>query len=265
MRAVWVAKYQPPPSTSAVGASATGAPSPSRTVRSAHRAANSASWVATSTAAPAAASSRSRVGERVLVAAVHAARRLVEADHGGRLALQDDREREPLALAAGEVARVAVGECGEAGGLERLGGQLLPHPLGDQVVAGVLQQQRHAPAARDPAAGRLVSPAASRSSVDLPAPLRPISATRSPGREREVHAAQHRRARAGSRARRRSNASATGAFGGRRRRRVVRRRLPRRPLRRGERTPGAGTASPRPPARGRAARRGRPSPRPAAG
>ena len=49
--------------------------------------------------------------ERVLVAAVHAAGRLVEADHRWRLALQDDREREPLALAAGEVARVAVGEA----------------------------------------------------------------------------------------------------------------------------------------------------------
>ena len=49
-------------------------------------------------------------GERVLVEAVHAAGRLVEADHGGRLALQDDGEREPLALAAGQVARVALGE-----------------------------------------------------------------------------------------------------------------------------------------------------------
>src|SRR3954449_7491922 len=58
MRAVWVAKYHPPPRTSAVGASATGAPSPSSTVRSAQEAANSASWVATSTAAPAPASSR---------------------------------------------------------------------------------------------------------------------------------------------------------------------------------------------------------------
>ena len=37
MRAVCVAKYQPPASTSAVGASATGRPSPSSTVRSAQR------------------------------------------------------------------------------------------------------------------------------------------------------------------------------------------------------------------------------------
>ena len=70
------------------------------------------------------------VGERVLVGAVHAARRLVEADDGRRLALEHDLQREPLALAAGEVARVAVGERAEAGGLELGGGQLLPHPLG---------------------------------------------------------------------------------------------------------------------------------------
>ena len=110
-RAVWVAKYQPPPSTSAVGASATGRPSPSRIVRSAHAAANSASWVATSTAVAARRQLAQPGGEPGAVAAVHAARRLVEADDGGRLAGgEHELEREPLALAAGHVARVAVGE-----------------------------------------------------------------------------------------------------------------------------------------------------------
>ena len=71
--------------------------------------------MATSTAAPRLGELAQVGGERLLVRAVHAAGRLVEADDGGRLALQHDREREPLALAAGEVARVAVGESVEPG------------------------------------------------------------------------------------------------------------------------------------------------------
>src|SRR5439155_1446020 len=60
---------------------------------------------------------------RGLGRAVHAARGLVEADHRGGLRrgllVEDDRQRQALALAAGEVARVAILEPVEADGGER--------------------------------------------------------------------------------------------------------------------------------------------------
>ena len=192
MRAVWVAKYQPPPRTSAVGASATGAPSPSRTVRSAQAAENSASWVATSTAAPAAASARSRSASSSLwprsMPRVGSSSRTA----AGRLALQHDRQREPLALAAGEVARVAVGERAEPGRLERRGRKLLPHALGDQVVAGVLEQQRDPPGAHDAPARRLGEPGREPQQRRLARPVAPHQRHALPRRQRHVHPAQHR-------------------------------------------------------------------------
>ena len=101
---------------------------------------------------------------------------------GSVLAVGDDREREPLALAAGEVAGVAVLRAPQAGAGERTAESLAVDALVQEVVAGVLQQQRDAPAAlrSRPRVGSS-RPAAWRSSVDLPAPLRPISATLSPG------------------------------------------------------------------------------------
>ena len=130
--------------------------------------------------------------EHLLVGAVHAARGLVQADDRGRLALQHDRERETLALAAGEVARVAVGECAEAGLRERGRGELLPHALGDEVVPRVLHQQRHPAAAADPAASGLAEAGGEPQQRRL---ARPVAAhQRHPlrRREREVDAAQHR-------------------------------------------------------------------------
>ena len=50
---------------------------------------------------------------------------------------------------------MALGEVAEAGGRERLGGQLIAHPLGQQVVARVLHQQGDAAAALQAPAGRL--------------------------------------------------------------------------------------------------------------
>ena len=104
---------------------------------------------------------------------------------GGRGSLvEHDREREPLLLPARQVARVAAGERGRRARRSRARRRgLLRDPLVDQVVGRVLEQQRDPPALRTfPRVGR-ISPAAWRSSVDLPAPLRPISATRSPRRE----------------------------------------------------------------------------------
>ena len=86
--------------------SAITSPWPISTTRSANAAANSVSWVATTTAAPAAASSASARRQRLLVDAVHPARRLVEQDGRDGPRRQHDLEREPLALAAGQVARV---------------------------------------------------------------------------------------------------------------------------------------------------------------
>ena len=74
-RATWVAKYQPPASTSCGAASATGRPSPSRITRVANAAANSASWVATIVTPVRSVQAR---GERVAAGRVHPARRLVE-------------------------------------------------------------------------------------------------------------------------------------------------------------------------------------------
>ena len=54
--------------------------------------------------------------ERVLVRAVHAARGLVEAGEHGRGAAEHDLERQPLPLAARQVARVGVLPAGEARG-----------------------------------------------------------------------------------------------------------------------------------------------------
>ena len=132
---------------------------------------------------------------------VHAARRLVEADGHRRLAGREHQlEREPLALAAGDVARMAVGE--------RAGPRhVVADAVVQEVVAGVLQQQRHAARARDlparrldqpgeqPQQGRLAGPVAAHQRDGLPrAPARGRARAGSParGRSRTTHAAPRR-------------------------------------------------------------------------
>ena len=195
-RAVSVAKYQPPASTSrrrAVGDRRARRPA-ARRGRRPRRRTPGRGW-RRCTAAPSAARRASRSASVRLGGAVHAARRLVEARQPRRLlGVQDDRQRQPLALAAGEVARMAVGEPVEADGGERAERGLVADAL-------VQRGSRWGPGAaarrgrpRAPCrASAPCRPAAWRSSVDLPAPLRPISATRSPGRDRQVDAAQDRR------------------------------------------------------------------------
>ena len=192
MRAVWVAKYQPPPRTSVgrgVGdrgavAEQDGAIGPRR---------GELGVVGGDEHGGARRGQRAQaIRERLLVAAVHAARRLVEQDGGRRLALQHDRQREPLALAAGEVARVAVGERAEAGRLERRGRKLLPHALGDQVVAGVLEQERDPPGADDAAARRLGEPGREPQQRRLARPVAAHQRHALARRQRHVHPAQHR-------------------------------------------------------------------------
>ena len=158
-RATSVAKYQPPERISAAGPSAITTPSPSRTTRSAKAAANSTSWVATTTAAPPRGEPLDQLDEVVLAGAVHAPGRLVEGDQAGqRVAVHPPRERDrqgqPLALAAGEVARVAVDRVLQPDRpqrrLPRHPRQLVADPLADQIVARVLRQQRHPVGDLDP-------------------------------------------------------------------------------------------------------------------
>ena len=165
IRAVSVAKYQPPLSTSPTGPSAM-----TLAVGEQHDALGERGGelrVVRGDEHRAAGGGRGAQdrGEVALRRAVHAARRLVEAQrrggagapgataspvHGAR----HDRERQALALAAGQVARVAVGERAEAGRLERGGAELAADAVGEEVVVGVLQQQRDATGRLDAAAGR---------------------------------------------------------------------------------------------------------------
>ncbi len=142
-------------STSGAAPSAIGAPSASSTTREANAATNSGSWVATSSAQP---SALIAARQLLLDAPVHAAGRLVEAQDRRRLARipEHDREREPLLLAAGEVARMAErqrlrieADAGE--GLRRC---LLGDRLVDQIVGRVLKQQRDPAGRVHTAAGR---------------------------------------------------------------------------------------------------------------
>jgi limonene-1,2-epoxide hydrolase len=99
-----------------------------------------------------------QVGQPVLQAPVHSPGRLVEGDEVGQgIALgpagEGDRQGEPLSLATREVTRVDRGvdlesdriECRPTSGTFELGSDRLP----DEVVAGVLGQERHSAAGYD--------------------------------------------------------------------------------------------------------------------
>ena len=138
-------------------------------------------------------------GEVVLAAAVHArgsARRGTRPRAARPPVTEHDRERQPLLLAAGQVARMAIAAKPSGSRPTRssaAAGASCGDRLVDQVVGRVLEQQRDPPGALRRARGwACISPAAWRSSVDLPAPLRPISATRSPGASVSESAAQDR-------------------------------------------------------------------------
>ncbi len=93
--------------------------------------------------------------EQTLGRAVHPACRLVQREHRrGLLAAEHDREREALALSAGEVARMARGEIRQPDKRERRRGRLGVDALVQEVIARVLQQQRDAARAAHAAPGR---------------------------------------------------------------------------------------------------------------
>ena len=137
---------------------------------------------------------------------VERAERLVEQEH---LRAVDDRagERDPLALAAGELRRLAAAEPAEPHELERLGGALRrarrsdafdPQPVGDVLADGHVREERvvledgvHVPRVRrlrghvrafkqDPALVGRSKPAIRRSVVVLPEPEGPSIVKNSP-------------------------------------------------------------------------------------
>ena len=152
------------------------------------------SWVATTTAAPALARlemrsvraslwarSMPRVGSSSSTTATVAGR-------------EHHLERQPLALAAGQVARVGLAAAAEAGRDEPVRAGLLARVLVDQVVARVLEQQRDLARALDLAARRLGQSLQVAQQRRL---ARAVAAhQRNPltGLEAEVDAAQDRRA-----------------------------------------------------------------------
>ena len=154
-RATSVEKWRPPASTSCGEPSAITTPWPSSTMRSASEAANSVSCVATITAAPRLGELGGAGGQLVLVDAVHPARGLVEQHHRRGLARQHHLQREALALAAREVARIGGLASRQAGARHAGHAGVLDRVVVHQVVARVLEQQRHLARALDAAAGRL--------------------------------------------------------------------------------------------------------------
>ncbi len=138
-------------SISAAVPSAITRPSATSTTRSANSAANSGSWVATTTANPTSVRTPARSS---FGGPIHAACRLVEAEHRrslvpGRIA-EHDRERQALLLTTAEITRVAIAETSEPEPGQRDRRRLLANGLVHEVVGWILQQQGHTAAALDP-------------------------------------------------------------------------------------------------------------------
>ena len=192
-------------------------PSASRTTRSASAAANSASCVATSTATPRA-GELAQAARRASPLAARSMPRVGSSSSsaaGGVVAAEDDRQREPLALAAGEVARVAVAEAGRA----RRARAPAAAPRRRRARAGgsrrVLQQQRDAPGRLDACrasapAGRRGGAAASTCRRRCGPSARRARPARAPGRRR-AGSRGRRRAPARRRARRRAGSGRLAA------------------------------------------------------
>src|SRR5262249_21916843 len=128
--------------------------------------------------------------ERLLARAVHAAGGLVEADHRTRPAGQHDLEREPLALAAGEVARVRIAAAAEPRAHESGLTRLLTRVLVDQVVARVLEQQRDLARGAHLATRRLEQSLRVLQQRALAGPVAPHQGYQLAGRDLEIDAAQ---------------------------------------------------------------------------
>ncbi len=150
MRATSVAKYQPPERISAALPSAITTPSPSSTTRCGEGGGELDVVGGDEDAGAAAGEALDQLDQIALARPIHAASRLVQRDEARQLvaldaAGQGDRQGQPLALAAGEVARVGFDRVLQADDPQRgqplVARQLVAHSLPDQVVAGVLRQQ----------------------------------------------------------------------------------------------------------------------------
>ena len=202
IRATSVAKYQPPESISSAARRRSArrrraAPPGRRT-----RAANSTSWVATSTAAPRAGelaepARRARPCGPRSMPRVGSSRQTMPGALAGAAPGHHDRQREPLALAAGEVARVALGRPLEARRGQRrapaVARQLLVDPLADEQVGRALRQQRAAGRASIRAADRLEQARPRRAAGALAGAVAAHQRDPLAGLDREVEPAQHLR------------------------------------------------------------------------
>ena len=133
--------------------------------------------------------------QRSLRLTVHAARWLVQRDHGGSLTIAGDyRQSQALAFPSGQVSRVALGDVLQAGPLQRALRKLVADVLVQEVVAGVLQEQRDPAAALDLAASLLQEAGGVTQQGGLASPVAPHQCDAFTRFQDEVDAAQDRRA-----------------------------------------------------------------------
>ena len=162
IRATSVAKYQPPASTWAGGPSARTSPSPSSTTRSANRAANSTSCVATTTAEPLAATSPSQSRSACLRAAsiprVGSSRQtrpgISPSPRPAIASASASRWRSPPERSRGSASPAPASPTRPSAASPGLAGQLVGNPVADDHLRGTLRRERDAARRRDRARGR---------------------------------------------------------------------------------------------------------------
>ena len=205
-RATSVAKYRPPESTSSVLPSATTRPDPSSTQRSASSAANSTSWVATSTALPRSAK-RAQSRRRARPSGRGPCRASARRARPPRAASPPPMPRPASTIASARRWRSppersrgsASAACERPTSASAATAQAPAAARRARARAGSSRPGSGGPAPRlrrprtVPRSGER-SPAATRSRVLLPAPLRPSRATVSPGSTRRLEPAQRRQA-----------------------------------------------------------------------
>ncbi len=197
MRAVSVAKYQPPASSSAAEPSAITRPSASSTAR-VGAGGGELGVVRGDDHGLALVGAAAQIARQLgLRAAVHAARRLVEREHGRSAAPPSPpvtiasarRWRSPPERSRGLRSAIPASPTAASAA----GGGLFGDALVDQVVAGVLQQQRDPPRALDAAARGLQQPGGVAQQRRLAGAVAAHQRDALAGGERQLDAAQDRR------------------------------------------------------------------------
>ena len=135
-----------------------------------------------------------QIREYDLGLAIHATGRLVQAERRRRrVAGADDRQRQALTLATAQIPRVAPGQRREPGLRQRPLPQLVGDPLRQEVVARILEQERHPAAAVDGSPGRLQQALRVAQERRLPRPVAAHQGDRLAGRDLELDPPQDRR------------------------------------------------------------------------